>query len=88
MAVKSSEFLVKFDGVKLPAEAEGRIAAAIQAAALNELARLDLAPTLLPQFPNRKLWYGIWIRNLKKLGLDDKLAIPQIEIKINARPGG
>ncbi len=77
----SSEFLVKFDGVKLPADAEGRIAAAIQAAALSEFAKLDLAPTLVPHIPPRKLWWGIWVHDLARLGLQEKLGIPGIEIR-------
>ena len=64
MASNSSEFLVKFDGVKLPAAAEERIAAAVQAAALSEFATLDLAPQLVPQIPSKKLWRGIWVRSL------------------------
>lgn len=76
----SSEFVVKFDGVKLPAEAEARIAAAVQTAALAELAKLELAPSVVPQFPNRKIWLGLWIRNLK--GLEHELAIPKIGVQV------
>jgi len=76
----TSEFVVKFDGVKLPAAAEARISAAVQAAALSELAKLDLAPSVVPQFPNRKIWLGLWIRNLK--GLENELAIPKLEVRM------
>ena len=40
--VDGSRFEVRFEGLKLPAEVEGRIANAIQRAALAELANVDL----------------------------------------------
>jgi hypothetical protein len=78
---KSSEFIVKFDGIKLPEDVEHRIAAAIQSAAFNELARLDLAPTATPLFPNKKFWYGLWVM-LHRNGFKDNFKIPNVQTRI------
>lgn len=75
----TSEFVVKFEGVKLPPEAEARIAAAVQGAAMIELARLEIAPSVVFQVPPRKIWLGLWIRSLK--GVEKELAIPKLEIR-------
>jgi hypothetical protein len=67
MARESSEFHVRLDGIKLPADAEKRIAAEVRGTVLRELARLDLrTPGLSIKFP--KEWLGIWI---------DKVGLPQ-----------
>jgi hypothetical protein len=63
-AGEGSEFIVKFSGIKLPAEEEARIASALQATAVHELARTDLhkadlAGGLRFQIPIK--WRGIWV---------------------------
>jgi hypothetical protein len=78
---KSSEFIVRFDGIKLPEDAENRIAVAIQSAAFAELAKLDLASKVAPIIPNRKFWYGIWIM-LQKNALKDNFKVPGVQTKI------
>jgi hypothetical protein len=70
---KGSEFYVKLDGIKLPKEAEERIADKVRATILRELAALDLrksrggdggkAPTKggaagFTTLLDRKDWYG------------------------------
>jgi hypothetical protein len=66
---KSNDFIVRLDGLQLDAATRHRIAAAIQATALAELGRLDIAGSTpgshLVFFP--KEWLGIWIRDLANL---------------------
>lgn len=77
----SSDFIVRFDGVDLPKAARLRISAAIQAAALEEFVKLDLAPDLVPQIPRIKMWAGVHLR-LKKTALDDKLDVPNLKVTV------
>jgi hypothetical protein len=60
-----SEFILKLTGIKLPAEAEKRIAAELQSTLLRELGRVDLKPGLAVRIPNVK-WLGIWIERVAK----------------------
>jgi hypothetical protein len=75
----SSDFIVRFAGVDLPNSARARIAEAIQAAAMEEFVKLDLAPDLVPQIPRIKMWAGVHLR-LKRSALDDKLELPQLQV--------
>lgn len=59
-----SEFIVKVDGIKLPAEAEARLNGEIQALVLREIAKIDYKGDLQSKIP-RKEWLGIWLSNLK-----------------------
>lgn len=58
-----ADFIVKLDGIKLDTKATEEVNRALQATALRELARLDLAPTYSVRVPRPKEWLGIWIRN-------------------------
>ena len=65
-----SEFQVKLDGLKLPADAEARITVAIRKAVLSELAGLDLGGDLRihPEFVlvghrTRGLWLELTHRS-------------------------
>lgn len=69
-----SEFIVKLNGLKLPAAAESKINAAIQQAVTLELAKLDLKEDVAYHFP--KEWLGIWLERLR-----DRLPIPVAKIK-------
>lgn len=68
-----TEFIVKFEGVELHADAKKRIAAGIQKMVLSEIAHLDLNHEIRPAFP--KEWLGIW---LDKLGT--RFTVPQIHV--------
>ena len=60
-----SEFILKLNGIKLPPEAERRIASELQGTLIRELGKLDLkAPTQI-KIPN-KGWLGIWIEKLQR----------------------
>jgi muconolactone delta-isomerase len=58
---EGSEFIVKLDGIKLPAAVEAQIAKEIQAVVLREVARVDMRGDLLTRIPFKE-WLGIWIR--------------------------
>jgi hypothetical protein len=61
----SSEFHVKLDGIKLPAEVENRIAAEIQAAVMRELAQVKItSPEIQIRVP-KKEWLGLWAEKFK-----------------------
>lgn len=60
---KTLAFHVALDGVKLAAADKAALSKAINAAALREIARLDLADGLHARIP--KEWLGIWIDRLK-----------------------
>jgi hypothetical protein len=70
----SNRFVVDLGDLKLDDSARRKIANAIQAAALGELARLDAATSAEPfaVFDPVKLrdprWWGIWIRVLRDRG--------------------
>ena len=65
-----SDFIVRVDSTKLSSQQASRLAAAIQGTVLQELGRLDLAPTdpkgtgALILHPE---WRGLWLRSLKDL---------------------
>ena len=59
-----SEFIVKVDGIKLPADVEARVNGEIQALVLREIAKIDYKGDLQSKIP-RKEWLGIWLSNLK-----------------------
>lgn len=70
-----SSFVMRLDGIKLPEEAEKRIASRLQAVFMEEVGRLDLragaiSDDLLPSgysvFVPRKWWLGIWIDFLNR----------------------
>lgn len=63
---QGSTFVVRLNGIKLPAAAEAQISRAVQAAAMAELAKLDLRDTVAFKVP-RKVWLGIWIDRVKDL---------------------
>jgi hypothetical protein len=65
MPGKSSDFVVRLDGLNLDDGARDRIASALQASVLAELGRLDLGHKTggLAYFP-RKEWLGIWLRSI------------------------
>ena len=64
MPQDGSEFYVRLDGIKLPAEAEKRIDAEIRSTVLRELGRLDLKQPDIA-FRRPKEWLGIWLRGVK-----------------------
>lgn len=66
-ADKRHEFRVVVDGVELSAETQSRVNAAIQKAAMAELAGLDFGGDFRFRFPGgpiRPLWWGIWIERV------------------------
>jgi hypothetical protein len=65
---EGSQFIVHLHGIKLTAEAESQIAKEVQAAALRELARIDLRGDVVVRIP-RKEWYGIWIEPVAHIDL-------------------
>ena len=70
---KGTQFVVHLDGIKLPPKAEAIIAKEVRAAALRELARIDLRGDLAFRIPNRE-WLGIWIDRVPPV----KLPIPRL----------
>jgi len=62
MPGKPADFIVRLDGLQLDEASRNRIAGAIQAAALAELGRLDLAGAKpgLAYIPLK--WLGMWLR--------------------------
>ena len=54
------EFIVKLEGVDLPADARTALAREIQAVTLRELAKINLQTGVGFRIP-RKDWLGIWI---------------------------
>jgi hypothetical protein len=71
-----SEFILKLNGIKLPAEVEQRIAGELQAALMREIARVDLKSPLTIRIPNRE-WYGIWLERLGRGG-----EIPRLQVQV------
>jgi hypothetical protein len=70
MATKQegAQFIVHLQDIKLSAEAEAEIAKEVRAAAMRELARIDLRGDLVFRFP-RKEWLGIWIERMRPIDL-------------------
>lgn len=62
-----SEFILKLNGMKLPAEVEKQIATELQATLMRELAKTDLKGGVGIRIP-KKDWLGIWLENLGRLG--------------------
>jgi hypothetical protein len=61
----STEFHVKLDGIKLPADVENRIAAEVQATVMRELAQVKLTiPEIQVRIP-KKEWLGLWAEEFK-----------------------
>jgi len=65
---KSNEFLVRIEGIKLPADAADRIARAVRKAALTELAGLNLKVGLGVRFVGNGGTQGIEIIPKKQVG--------------------
>jgi hypothetical protein len=63
-----TQFIVHFDGLELPPNAQATIAQEIRAAALRELARLDLKADFGVRIP-RKEWLGLWLDPIKRIPL-------------------
>jgi hypothetical protein len=59
-AAEGAEFIVKLEGVQLPAEARTALAKEIQGLTLRELAKINLDTGVGFRIP-RKDWLGIWI---------------------------
>jgi len=92
---KSSEFHVKLDGIKLPADAESRIQSGIQSLVLQELAGFTPNPDDSGT-PHRKIphlggggviiptkWLGIWIDIFDEkewLNVKNNLKIPEAPV--------
>ena len=71
-----TQFIVHLEGLKLPPDAETTIAREIRAAALRELARLDLKADFGVRIP-RKEWLGIWLDHIERI----PIPIPRPEIR-------
>lgn len=69
MPGKPHDFMVRLDGLKLDEATSHRIAGAIQAAVMSELAKLDLSGGQphgsVAYIP--KDWLGIWLRQIPGL---------------------
>ena len=78
---QNTDFIVRFEGVQLPKTATEDIARAIQAAALDEFIKLDLATEMVPQVPRIRQWAGIHLRS-KGMALDAKLDLPNLQVII------
>ena len=63
---QGSTFVVRLNGIKLPAAAEAQLSRAVQAAAMAELAKLNLRDTVAFKIPRRG-WLGILIDRVKDL---------------------
>jgi len=63
-----TQFIVHLEGLKLPPDAEATIAREIRAAALRELARLDLKADFGVRIP-RKEWLGLWLDHIRDIPL-------------------
>jgi hypothetical protein len=75
-----SEFILKLNGIKLPAEVEKQIAAELQSTLMSALGRVDLKAGVGIRFP--KEWFGIWLEKL------DKLSGPGLPVlRVNAIKG-
>jgi len=61
-----TSFIVHLEGIKLPPEGQALLAREVRAAALRELARLDLAVDFGVRVP-RKEWLGLWLEHIKEL---------------------
>jgi hypothetical protein len=61
---KGTDFVVHLDAVDIPEKERAAIARAIQAATLNELARLDLGGAMSFRVPRRE-WLGLWLERLQ-----------------------
>ena len=57
----ANDFIVKLDGIKLPAASQKQISEEIQSIVLRELAKIDTGGDFSSHIP-RKEWLGIWIR--------------------------
>ena len=61
-----SEFILKLNRIKLPAEAEKQIAGELQSALLAALAKIDLKAGVAFRIP-KKDWFGIWIEPIPRI---------------------
>lgn len=74
MLGEGSEFILKLNGIKLPATVETRISNALRATLMRELAQIDLKSDISARIP--KEWLGIWIDKLNR----EKL--PNLGVKV------
>ena len=74
---QTTEFVIRLEGLSIPDKQARRINARLQSAFLEEVAQLDLADNFVFRFP--KEWYGIWIDDLRRLGLPE---IPNVRTGI------
>lgn len=58
----NTEFLLRLEGIELPADHKNRINKALQRALVNELADVDLGGQVSIRIPHH--WLGIWIDKL------------------------
>ena len=65
-AGEKTEFIVHLEGLRLPPGAEATIAREIRAAALRELARLDLEADFGVRIPQRD-WLGLRIDHVPRI---------------------
>lgn len=70
---EGSEFILKLNGIKLPAAAEARIGNELRTALLREVAQLDLKADFSTRIP--KEWLGIWLEKL------DREKLPRLAVK-------
>jgi hypothetical protein len=61
----SSEFHVKLDGIKLPADVENRIAAEVQATVMRELAQVKIPSSGIQIRIPKKEWLGLWAEKVQ-----------------------
>ena len=67
---QGSTFVVRLNGIKLPAAAEAQLSRAVQAAAMAELAKLNLRDTAAFKIP-KGTWRGIWIDRVRDIKIPD-----------------
>jgi len=65
MAMESSEFIVKLNGIKLSPADETRIAAEVRMTVMRELAKVDPKGDLHARIPYKE-WLGIWLDRVEK----------------------
>ena len=64
--LSGSEFIIKLEGIKLPAATEKRIAEEMQRTFLQEVAKIDFKADISVRIP-RKDWLGIWLERIRNL---------------------
>ena len=77
---RSTDFIVRLDGINIPEDAADKIAAGIRAVCMKELAGVDFHGDVSARIPFGPSWRGIWLRDAaQELSQRANLEVRQVE---------